>query len=81
MISPHAFLETADAFAQAAHHFGNLATPKEQHNHQKNNQPMDRKSLTHKISLNSFPAALTVLQIKPRYQFSRVNSRGCYLTV
>src|SRR5580658_10654563 len=55
----HAVFEVADAFAQSAHHFGNLLATKEQHDHRQNNNQMKRAQRFH----NS-PAFQTSLDAK-----------------
>src|ERR1700751_4932982 len=46
----HAFLEAADAFAEALHHFGNAPAAKENQDNRQNNQPVNNTELTHGAS-------------------------------
>jgi hypothetical protein len=45
----HAFLETSDSFAQAAHHFRNLLAAKQENHDSQHDQPMKWAELSHDV--------------------------------
>jgi hypothetical protein len=52
----HPFFEVADAFANSAHHIGNLFTPEQQHYHRQNDNQMKRAQCFHKSpAFQTFP--------------------------